>query len=273
MPYELSDVTIGTFTLTQKFGERSQFYNARFGIKAHNGIDIGTPLHTAIVAAADGFVSEKGFDAAGYGNYVKLVHNGFLTLYGHLNDIQVMKGDRIVSGQLIGHSGQTGLADGAHLHFGVAPCDANGIKTELSNGYAGYIDPLSDRCHWTITNLQAPVTHSAEDRPPVAVPFDEYPKIIAEGSSFVTIGTYAVSSGVNEFLATRGIGVIDMQNDKSNPENGKKIVEWIAYLLEHTRDLESRKPQDGGVLTPEKQASLFDGLKKLIDGFVYVGDR
>lgn len=267
--YQLNDIFVGSFAITQNFGDRPEVYQARFGIKSHNGTDFACPLLTPILAAADGYVSEKGFDQAGYGNYLKVVHNGYLTLYAHLNDIQVGKGQRVIAGQLLGHSGNTGLSTGAHLHFGIAPCDTNGIKTESNNGWSGYIDPRGNRVQWVIKNVTAPVTPAAQDKPPVMVKFDEYPHIIAEGSNWIAIGNFLVNNGINEYLQANNEGILDMQNNKSDPKGGEKAVNYMAYLLDKIRDLESRKPQDMQLTEIQKQG-LFEGLKKAVHDFIYV---
>src|SRR5882672_5603711 len=103
MAFILGDIFIGNFPMTQSFGANPQTY-AAFGLKAHPGTDWGCPSMTMALSAADGFVSEIGFESGGYGNYIKIVHGEYLTLYGHLNDIIVKKGDQIISGQLIGHT-------------------------------------------------------------------------------------------------------------------------------------------------------------------------
>jgi len=151
--FTLSDVFIGDFPITQQFGANPANYT-KFGLKGHNGLDFGCPSNTQIVATADGKVLEVASDPTGYGNYVKLQHNGFNSLYAHLDHQSVNVGESVVRGQLVGFSDNTGNSTGAHLHFGVAPSDANGIKTEPDNGYAGYIDP--NTCIWDIKNLTTP---------------------------------------------------------------------------------------------------------------------
>jgi murein DD-endopeptidase MepM/ murein hydrolase activator NlpD len=44
---------------------------------------------------------------------------GLYSLYGHLNSIDVKEGDTIAKRQIIGKTGETGLAAGDHLHFGI----------------------------------------------------------------------------------------------------------------------------------------------------------
>lgn len=165
MAFPLSDIFIGNFPITQTFGVNKASY-LKFGLQGHNGVDFGCTTGTQVVSAADGWIKEVGFDGGGYGNYVKIIHQGYLTLYGHLQQAVVHVGDRVIAGQLIGLSDNTGNSSGPHLHFGVAPCDGNGIKTLVSNGFAGYIDPLGNQCVWMLRNYLAPVKPS----PPVASP-------------------------------------------------------------------------------------------------------
>ena len=93
------------------------------GLHGYNGIDIGAPIGTTIVAAAEGVVIvSKGGGGwnGGYGNYLVVQHdNGTQTLYAHASAILVSAGDRIAQGQAIGRIGMTGKATGPHLHFEV----------------------------------------------------------------------------------------------------------------------------------------------------------
>lgn len=154
--YKLSDIFIGSYPITQFFGANPASY-AKFGLKGHNGVDWGLLNGTQIVSGADGTVMETGNDTNGYGIYLKVLHAGCLTIYAHLKELKVKRGDRVVSGQLIGISDNTGNSTGPHLHFGIAPCDASGNKTEYSNGFAGYIDPLGNKVTWDIKKITQPV--------------------------------------------------------------------------------------------------------------------
>ena len=93
----------------------------------HQGIDIAGPTGTAIKAAMAGRVAAVGV-APIWGKYVILRHaDGYQTLYGHLNAIEVANGERVEQGQRIGDMGNTGFSTGSHLHFTIfkdgAPVD------------------------------------------------------------------------------------------------------------------------------------------------------
>ena len=85
----------------------------------HTGIDIATTEGTPIVSATSGTVSYSGEISWGYGKHV-VVDDGdnLQTLYGHLSELDVNKGDKVVAGEtVIGKEGQTGWATGPHVHF------------------------------------------------------------------------------------------------------------------------------------------------------------
>jgi RHS repeat-associated protein len=52
-----------------------------------------------------------------FGNTVVIEHEGGITVYAHLSDVQVEAGETVVAGQQIGASGNTGNTTGPHLHF------------------------------------------------------------------------------------------------------------------------------------------------------------
>jgi murein DD-endopeptidase MepM/ murein hydrolase activator NlpD len=87
----------------------------------HLGIDIAAVEGTPISAADAGVVTmAQGGWNYGYGNVVMIDHgNGYITLYGHLSQINVVPCQGVYAGQLIGLAGNTGNSFGAHLHFEV----------------------------------------------------------------------------------------------------------------------------------------------------------
>ncbi len=83
----------------------------------HQGIDIGAPSGSRIVAAAAGTVIFAG-DRGGYGNTVMIDHgDGLVTVYAHQSRIAVSEGQRVRRSQTIGRVGSTGLSTGPHVHF------------------------------------------------------------------------------------------------------------------------------------------------------------
>ncbi len=85
--------------------------------RQHKGIDYGAPAGTPVRAIGDGVVEFAGWQN-GYGNVVEIQHaKGQSTLYAHLSQIDVKKGQAINQGTNLGLVGSTGWATGPHLHF------------------------------------------------------------------------------------------------------------------------------------------------------------
>lgn len=85
--------------------------------QAHRGIDYAAPTGTPALSVGDGVVEFAGTQN-GYGNVVIVRHaNNHSTLYAHLSQIHVKKGQTIAQGQTVGAVGSTGWSTGSHLHF------------------------------------------------------------------------------------------------------------------------------------------------------------
>ena len=103
--------------LGSRFGVR--FSVRRHAWKFHRGIDLNAPIGTPIKAVLSGVVKVAG-EVQGYGNVVYIDHgNGMVTRYGHASKLLVKPGEHVKQGQVIALVGQTGRADGPHLHFEV----------------------------------------------------------------------------------------------------------------------------------------------------------
>jgi murein DD-endopeptidase MepM/ murein hydrolase activator NlpD len=101
--------------------------------RPHHGVEFANPEGTLLVAVAPATVLAAGTDLTttyGLGNdfYGKLVvlrldqtyaGRQIYALYGHMAEIYVEPGERVVAGDSLGTVGSTGVADGAHLHFEV----------------------------------------------------------------------------------------------------------------------------------------------------------
>jgi murein DD-endopeptidase MepM/ murein hydrolase activator NlpD len=89
--------------------------------KMHKGVDFAAARGTPIFAAGDGVVTYRG-RKGGYGNYIRIRHNGtYSTAYAHASrfNSKVRKGSRVKQGQVIAYVGTTGRSTGPHLHYEV----------------------------------------------------------------------------------------------------------------------------------------------------------
>lgn len=85
----------------------------------HLGFDLASVRNDNVPAANSGrviFTGELGI----YGNLIVIDHGlGLMSLYSHLSETLIKAGDVVSKGQIIGKTGETGLAFGDHLHFGI----------------------------------------------------------------------------------------------------------------------------------------------------------
>lgn len=123
----------------------------------HRGVDYFMKIGTPVQAIADGVVQDVenkhpqndfGLSGSGvgppnvdkrkafsYGNYVKIYHpGGYVSLYAHLSEVAgwVVPGASVAKGQVIGKSGMSGGAYGAHLHLEVSKAKSFSDKSGSS---------------------------------------------------------------------------------------------------------------------------------------------
>ena len=101
--------------IEERFGERR---DPRYGsVTFHKGVDIRAPRGTKVRAVAAGRVVHARW-LRGYGNLVILDHGGgYYTLMGHLDRMEVVEGDDVEAGEVVGLVGDTGSLKGAYLYF------------------------------------------------------------------------------------------------------------------------------------------------------------
>ncbi len=98
-------------------GFKMRFHPILQAWRAHLGVDYAAPSGTPVRSIGTGVVESAG-NLGGYGNAVVVKHhNGHSTVYAHLSQMLVKRGQSVAQGQSIGKVGATGWATGPHLHF------------------------------------------------------------------------------------------------------------------------------------------------------------
>jgi len=112
--------------VTQEFGDIDLPYQP-----LHTGIDIASPTHQVgdpVRAFMDGTVTYADTMSWGYGRHVILSNGLHITsIYGHLDTLNVQKGQGVKVGDILGTRGTTGWSTGPHLHFQI---DVFGIPVD-----------------------------------------------------------------------------------------------------------------------------------------------
>ena len=112
-----------SYNITYGIGERWGAYHAGLDIGGDHGYNIkasesGTVIRVNTVCPHDYGKSGSCGCGGGYGKYIIIDHgNEFITLYGHLSEVDVLPGDKVKEGDVIGKMGSTGFSTGDHLHF------------------------------------------------------------------------------------------------------------------------------------------------------------
>ncbi len=131
---------IGNFPISQSFGDNpAQYAFVACGgalLRGHNGVDFATPLGTPVTAVQAGVVLDAREDPDRFGHFVLLGHEWGQTLYAHLAEARVTRGQQVTAGQEVGRSGNSGRSSGPHLHFGMRI-----TPFSVADGWCGYVDP------------------------------------------------------------------------------------------------------------------------------------
>jgi len=117
--------TTYAYPVTEPIGISQGYY------ALHRGIDIRAPKGTAVVAIEKGTVMEVEHFRVGYGEHVRIAHEGMIaSLYAHLDQVEVEVGQKVEKGQEIGTIGTSGWTTGPHLHFELTEGDKT-VNPEL----------------------------------------------------------------------------------------------------------------------------------------------
>jgi murein DD-endopeptidase MepM/ murein hydrolase activator NlpD len=104
--------------LIGSFGKRSDPFSGEQAF--HYGVDLSAPIGSPIRAAADGTVVEASYSGGGFGRLVVIDHGGGVrTYYAHLSRIDVIAGQEVRRGEIVGALGRSGRTTAPHLHYEV----------------------------------------------------------------------------------------------------------------------------------------------------------
>ncbi|MFC5626250.1 M23 family metallopeptidase [Algoriphagus winogradskyi] len=111
----LASLPLEDFSLTSEFGYRSDPFSGE--MKFHRAIDLKTK-RSKVLSMLHGTVVSVGNDPL-LGIFVKVQHGNYESIYAHLSQSFVAKGERVLPGTILGISGSTGRATGDHLHLSI----------------------------------------------------------------------------------------------------------------------------------------------------------
>ena len=103
--------------MSSSYGKRTDPFTGKQAW--HDGVDFAGKAGSDVVAVAAGVVTwaDKRY---GYGNLVEINHgNGYVTRYGHNQEMLVEVGEHVKPGQPIARMGSSGRSTGPHVHFEV----------------------------------------------------------------------------------------------------------------------------------------------------------
>lgn len=104
-----------SYRVTSPFGKRRDPINKKWA--AHYGLDMGSPLKSAVYVAAPGIVKFAGWKGK-FGKMIEIDHgSGLKTRFGHLHKILVKKGQNVKFRDKVGLLGSSGRSTGPHLHY------------------------------------------------------------------------------------------------------------------------------------------------------------
>ena len=199
-----------------KFGQK---YPAGFGSltgQPHLGVDYIIPVGKPIYAIADGVT--KSSTGSQSGNTVTLVTNrGLSVRYMHLSRFVALSNAKVLRGDVIGYTGNTGVSTAAHLHLDVF----KGLVTNI-NQFNNFIDPLSLKYSTNMPEPEKPQPQNPEDAE-LAKEFNY------QGKDFETriCENYEILQAYQVLFLAHKYGYVDGNHDW-NGKNIRRFVKWWA---------------------------------------------
>ncbi len=213
----------------------------------HKGIDIGILGNSSlkyaqrpdILAAAPGIINFAG-SKDGYGKMVKIKHKDNLeTIYAHLNNFFVEKGDSVLAQQKIGEMGKSGNArsdkkcSGIHLHFEARKNNKPFNPNQYFKGYKkiGIDDTLYSFIHETNFASHLPVEN-------IKQPEKINIKNISEFSYAIQIAASLAPLSKNKIKSLEKFYKNAIKESKAETyKNGKEIF-YNKYSIKQFKSLE-----------------------------------
>jgi len=212
----------GNYQVTYTYNDHLQYASEHPEITYNGGIDYYSDDRN-IRSCDDGTVEKVGFDAKGYGNYIKIKHSWGYSLYAHLStEVNFPIGFEITRGMIIGIMGTTGFSTGTHLHF------------EVRDTNNKFFDPTSyilDYGNENTINIQNPIEEVADTSDTIVVPTEENKLTHNIRVCADTAGVRYTPAGDLLYYATKG--EVFLKGDETKEANGyiwQKVYKpfWIA---------------------------------------------
>ena len=107
--------------------------------KMHYGMDFTAKRGTPVYATGNGIVKRADSRSSGFGKHIRIDHGfGYVSLYAHLSQYNVRRGQKVKRGDIIGYVGNTGRSAGPHLHYEIIK---DNKKIDPLNFYYGNLSP------------------------------------------------------------------------------------------------------------------------------------
>jgi murein DD-endopeptidase MepM/ murein hydrolase activator NlpD len=219
----------------------------------HTGDDYPQPIGTPVTASLDGTVINTN-PGADYGKTVELDHgDGYQTLYGHLSEVLVSVGQKVIKGQVVGKSGDTGNVTGPHLHYEVRkgknnPVDPNQLK---GNG-AGVSASVSSELNPNVSQMfgSGDTTSLLLGGPRASVQGGGSASSTssAGGTAGVILGTGDQQGWATQFLSKLGV--------PTTASNIQAMTTWMAWEGGHWKNSADYNPLNTTLKTSQATGSL-----------------